>query len=188
MLVLVSWLIAAAWPQGPVVSLLSSEGVRWFFGQFTNNLAHPVVVWLLLLSLGWGALRQGGLGGRLKSIFRQVRTPFTYRERFALIVVGIELLLMLVVVALLTCIPHAVLLDVTGGLRSGAFPASLVPMVAFAMVVTGVTYGSLCDRFHSVYDVVDSLASGIRATAPWWLVAVVAMEFVASCHFVFFSV
>ena len=42
-LILVSWLITAAMPELFVRSLLSSEGIRWFFGQFTSNIGTSSV-------------------------------------------------------------------------------------------------------------------------------------------------
>ena len=48
-LVLASWLLSATMA-GNVRSLLSSEGVRWFFGGFTTMLASPWLVWLVLLA------------------------------------------------------------------------------------------------------------------------------------------
>ena len=60
-LVLVSWLITAAMPDVFPRSLLSPEGIRWFFGTFTANLQSPWLVWLLLISIAWGTLRASGL-------------------------------------------------------------------------------------------------------------------------------
>lgn len=53
-LVLASWLITAAMPDVFPRSLLSPEGIRWFFGTFTANLQSPWLVWLLLISIAWG--------------------------------------------------------------------------------------------------------------------------------------
>ena len=60
-LVLASWLITAAMPDVFPRSLLSPEGIRWFFGTFTANLQSPWLVWLLLISIAWGTLRASGL-------------------------------------------------------------------------------------------------------------------------------
>ena len=43
LLVIVSWLLSAAMMEG-VRSLLSSEGVRWFFGSFTMIVASPLLM------------------------------------------------------------------------------------------------------------------------------------------------
>ena len=49
LLMLTSWLLTAAMPEDYNRSLLSSEGIRWFFGQFQDHLASPVLVWLVLV-------------------------------------------------------------------------------------------------------------------------------------------
>ena len=51
LLFLVSWLVTAMMPDTAVHSLLSSEGIRWFFGSFVGNVASPVLVWLLILAM-----------------------------------------------------------------------------------------------------------------------------------------
>ena len=60
LLILVSWLLSATMTEG-VRSLLSTEGIRWFFGQFTSMQASPWLVWLLLLSVAWGSVSGSGL-------------------------------------------------------------------------------------------------------------------------------
>ena len=60
-LVLVSWLQTAAMPETFQRTLLNAEGIRWFFGRFTENLMQPMLVWLLLLCISLGALYRSGL-------------------------------------------------------------------------------------------------------------------------------
>ena len=57
LLVLASWLLTAAMPDEFSRSLLSAEGIRWFMGHFALNMSSVWLVWLLLFSLAWGALR-----------------------------------------------------------------------------------------------------------------------------------
>ena len=52
LLLLVSWLLSAVFPVSGIHSLLSGEGLRWFFGSFADMLATPVLVWILLRSMG----------------------------------------------------------------------------------------------------------------------------------------
>ena len=47
LLVLLSWLLSAMMTEG-VRSMLSSEGIRWFFGSFSEVVQTPLLVWLLL--------------------------------------------------------------------------------------------------------------------------------------------
>ena len=100
-LVLASWLITAAMPDVFPRSLLSPEGIRWFFGTFTANLQSPWLVWLLLISIAWGTLRASGL---LKYDHK------VYQQRNALRLVCLEFVLFIGVMLLLTLIPHAILL------------------------------------------------------------------------------
>ena len=59
MLIILSWLLSTAMMEG-VRSLLSSQGIRWYFGSFTSIMASPLLVWLLLLLSAWGCLQQSG--------------------------------------------------------------------------------------------------------------------------------
>ena len=54
-LILLSWLITAAFPELPIRSLLSSEGVRWFFGSFTANQLTPLLAWFITAAMAVGA-------------------------------------------------------------------------------------------------------------------------------------
>ena len=48
LLILASWIVTSVWRGAPLRSLISSEGIRWFFGEFVSNMASPLLVWLLL--------------------------------------------------------------------------------------------------------------------------------------------
>ena len=50
MLVLASWLMSAIEVEG-IRSLLSAEGIRWFFGSFVDGLQTEVLIWILLLTV-----------------------------------------------------------------------------------------------------------------------------------------
>lgn len=181
LLILVSWLLSATMTEG-VRSLLSTEGIRWFFGQFTSMQASPWLVWLLLLSVAWGSVSGSGL---IASLTRRGGTR-PYRERLAIRLAAVLLLLYVGVVIMLTAVPHAVLLSATGSLFPSAFSRSLVPLVAFGVVLLSVAFGFMSGRFSSLSDVVSSLTSGISAVAPLFLIYLLAQQLVQSLAFVFF--
>ena len=117
-LVFTSWLLSAMMREGIVRSILTSEGVRWFFSSFVDNLASPFLVWLVLVSFAVNAVRSSGvLRCRLS----------TYRQRVALWLVAIEMVVLVVLMLLLTLVPHAILRSVTGVLCPGPFAQSLIP-------------------------------------------------------------
>ena len=103
-LILVSWLLSATMTEG-VRSLLSGEGVRWFFGSFTDMVASPWLVWLLVVAMAGGCLWRSGLLHRSQSGYRE-RMAFRTALAFLVLYVG--------VILMLTIVPHAVLLSATG--------------------------------------------------------------------------
>ena len=146
-LVLLSWLLSATQTEG-VTSLLSSEGLRWFFGSFVSMLVSKWLVWLLLLSMAGGCLWQSGL---LKVSLNG------YRERIAFRTTLILFLLYVLVIVALTAVPHAQLLSATGRLFPSPFSRALVPVVAFGLLLHSAVYGWASGRFTSFADVIDSL-------------------------------
>ncbi len=174
-LVLFSWIWSAAFPDGRVRSLLSSEGLRWFFGHFSEVLASPLLVDLLLLGLAYGCLHRCGV----------LTYGNTYRERRALLMGVCLLACCAVALLLLTVLPHAVLLSATGHLFPSPFASSLLPVLAFAVVTASVLYGAVMEHFRSVSHVYEALLDGLRRIAPCLLFYLLLMQLYASVRFVF---
>ena len=177
LLILVSWLIAAAMPQSAVHSLLSNEGLRWLFGSLLQNLTTPVLPALLLVSMAWGSLDESGL--------LQLRRPMTYRQHFALRIVALELIVIVAALLLLTAIPHAPLLSATGVLFPSSFSDSLLPVLCLIVIIVSLTYGIASEKFSSSLMLLDAPVSGIRKASPLFLLYVIAAELYASFCFVF---
>lgn len=175
-LVLLSWLLSAAMPSTGVHSMLSSEGLRWLFGRFVSLLCHPVLVWLLLLSIAGGAVARCG-------IFHFSR--HSYRQRVALESALAFLALVVVAMLLLTLMPHAVLLSAVGTLFPSSFSHGLVPVTAFSLTTMSLIYGYLSGRFKGVGVLIDVLTDGVRAAAPLFVLYVQAVELLGSILFVF---
>ena len=188
-LIPVSWLIAAAWPDSMVRSLLSSEGIRWFFAHFTDNLLTPLLVWLLLFSMAVGALRESGLWQavlRLLNISHDDK-PLKFRQMLALRVVLLEILLYIIIMCLLTLVPHAVLLSVTGELFPSSFSASIVPTICFMLCLCSATYGYMAGELTSLKDIVRAMTVGIGQIGEVWLLYIFGVQLYFSLCFVFFA-
>ena len=183
LLILASWVVTAANLEINMRSLLSEEGVRWLFGHFTTNLLTPVLAWLLLLSIAYGALRCSGIFVPLRAIRKISQAP--YRQRFALQMVVLEILVVVIVLVLLTLMPHAPLLSVTGNLFPSSFSRSIVPVLAFCMTLFGLTYGAFSGSFTSLKDMFRALYAGVISAAPLFVVYVFAAELYFSILFVF---
>lgn len=180
-LLLFSWLITAAWPDAPLRSLLGSEGIRWFFGKLPDCIQHSGIVSLLMLCMAIGSLRKSGLAQGLRYWHHS-----DIRERTALRFVLGELIMVCVAIFFLTCIPHAILLSVSGTLLPSVYAESIVPTLSFVICTFSITYGLICNRLHNVSDCCRCIYYGIS-----WLSSVIALYVLSaavyhSVSFVFF--
>jgi aminobenzoyl-glutamate transport protein len=173
-LILVSWLLSATMTEG-VRSLLSSEGIRWFFGSFVGIMASPLLVWLLLSLIALGSLQKSGLLAMQQS----------YREKVALRSALLLLILYVVVILLLTVTPNAFLLSITGSLFPSAFSRSLVPVIAFGIVLMSISFGVMSGRINSLPAVLETLSFGISKGAELFVLYILIMQFYESLWFVF---
>lgn len=175
LLVVASWLYAAAFPSSSVRSLLSGEGVRFFMGRFSHFMSTPVLVWLLLLAMACGCLVASRLfDGRRGYSVRSART-------LTLLVTVV----MTVVVVMLTAVPHALLLSATGRLLPSPFLEALVPATAFVVLVASAVYGLTAGTFRSLHDVYSAMVAGLQSAAPLILFYVLVRQLYASLLFVF---
>ena len=174
-LILLSWILSAMRVDG-VRSLLSGEGVRWFFGNFTSMVASPWLAWLMLMLIALGCLQKCGLIGQ----------PHTsYRDRMALRLTIVFLVLYVGVVLLLTAVPHAVLLSSTGSLFPSPFSRSMIPILSFGIILVSITFGLVSGRFQTLSDIVDALSFGCRKGTPLFIFYILLIQFYESLRFVF---
>lgn len=175
LLVLISWLLSATQTEG-VRTLLSSEGVRWFLGQFSVFLLKPQLIWLLLLSMAFGCLWQSCL-------FRPSQTSF--RRQFALRLSAVVFVVQMASIALLIATPQAVLLSATGTLWPSPFSRALVPLAAIITINTSICYGLLSRTFTSVADIYESQKWGLSKAAPLMILYLIVVTLYESFRFVF---
>ncbi len=178
-LIIVSWLLSAMRLEG-VRSMLSSEGIRWFVGGFSDIVASPLLAWLLLALIAVGSVVQSGV----VALFRHKGLQ-SFRSKLALRVASVFLVLYTLVVCLLAFVPHAILLSVKGSLFPSAFSRSLVPIVCFGITLFSVVYGMMSGHKKTGEDIIDILSYGIRQGASLIVVYILAIQLYASLRFVF---
>lgn len=162
LVLILSWLLKAVWPEWPLRPLLSEEGVRWLFGHFTTNLLSPLLVWLLLGLCAISALRGSQLPGAIRRLGSW--SMMSYRERLALRSVLFELALVLVVLLLLTVPSHAILLNVSGSLFPSSFSASIFAVVCLALITASLTYALIAadgKKTGSIFHILTDQADGV---------------------------
>ena len=147
-LVIVSWLLSALRLEG-VRSLLSSEGIRWFVGGFSNIVASPLLAWLLLILIACGSIQQSGV----TSLFN-IKGSVSFRDRLALRVASVFIILYAIVICMLTIMPHAILLSVKGSLFPSAFSRSILPIVCFGVTLFSVVFYNYLHLCHPTLRIV----------------------------------
>ena len=179
LLVILSWLLSAMRVEG-VRSLISSEGIRWFFSSFSDLVASPVLVCLLVLMCALGCLQKS----RVTTIFSGKKS-INFRDRLALYVALAFLLIYVVIILLLTLMPHAILLSATGHLFPSAFSRSLVPIIAFGISIFSVAFGLMSGVMRNLSDILQALSFGIAKGAPLLVFYLFAVQLVGCLRFVF---
>ncbi len=193
-LILLSWLITAAFPELPIRSLLSSEGVRWFFGSFTANQLTPLLAWFITAAMAVGACvrsrlwaafctKMSGLLHRRDST--DGRQGLHYRERIGLRLALAEFMVYVIIMLLLTVVPHAILLSVTGELFPSAFSSSLIPSLSFVLIVMSLSYGVASGTVDSVARMHRVLVGGLEAGARIVPAYVIGVQLYMSLLYVF---
>lgn len=196
--VLLSWLVTAAMPDIALRSLISSEGTRWLFGQFVDNMAQPALVWLLLATMAVGAVQHSRIGDvfRRKRAGRQPQPSastidmpaaldMTWRQRAALRLVIAEVILMAIVLLLLTVTPHAVLLSVTGQLWPSSFSRAVIPLLCLGTCLLSVSYGVAAGTLPTLAAVFRALTFGVAEYRWVWPLYILAAELWFMVKFIF---
>lgn len=177
LVILLSWLLSVALPDLSVHSLLSSEGIRWFFGRFSYNIATPMTAWLIVATIAYGCLSSCGM--------LELRRPIDFRQRIALRFVVYEIIAFTAIILLLTLMPHAVLLSVDGNILSSSFINSFIPYVSFVVCVVSISYAYMSGKYSSKADIFNMLCEGSRKLAPVFVLYVLLAQLVYSILFVF---
>ena len=175
MVVILSWMIKTIYPDFNGRSLLSGEGVRWFLG----NVASNILVWIILIGLSWGAIH----ASHILQVFKRSHT-LSYRERLGFRVVLIEIMIWFIVIVLLSFIPHAAMLSITGQLFPSSFSKSIVPLIAFIALFSSITYGLIIRRLRKGNLIIEALSNGIKQIAPYIIIYIILVQLIYSIKFV----
>ena len=179
LLVFGSWTVSAVKPDWAMRSLLSAEGIRWFVGSLSVNLSGSPLLWILLLSMAYGAVQFGGLSDVVGK-----RGNLSFWEKVGLTAVLSELIILIAILLLFTLLPHAILLGVTGRLYPSSISQSLLPLLCLSVCLLSVTFGLVSGRLRTLLSVCRCLTVGISRTLPLLLVYLLGAEFYASLQFV----
>lgn len=162
--VLFSWLLSATSTGSSVRSLLSAEGLRWFWGTVLDGMSSPLLASLLLVAMTTGAAGGCGLWSSVRTALSGGRQ--TYRHHVALAVSLTLIVLLLAAYAAAGLAPHALLSGVTGSLWISPFLAGLLPAVCIAVMLGAIAYGFQTGTLTGVDDAFHPFVRGLKTAAP----------------------
>ena len=174
-----SWIVSAAIPDSQIRPLIGAGGLRWFFSSFTEDMASPILVYIILITLTVNVFINSGIC-ELFSLKRKMNM----QKKLALNVVLVELCTFIVLIVLLTAMPHAVLLSVTGELFPSSLSKGLIPMLCFIVTILSISYGLVSGCIKGVYDIWDSMTTGVNFLPAVCFVYILLLQFVSSLSYV----
>lgn len=194
-LILLSWLVTAAFPELPMRSVLSSEGIRWFFGSFVSNQLSPLLIYFIMAVMAVGACVRSRLYDALRETLSNTRSSLTtssnhqhkvhYREKVGLRIALVEFIVYVIIMVLLTAVPHAILLSVTGQLFPSSFSSSFIPSLSLIIIIMSLTYGVASGTIDSVAKMHKVLVGGLEVGSRLVPTYVVGIQLYMSIKYVF---
>ena len=194
-LILLSWLVTAAFPELPMRSVLSSEGIRWFFGSFVSNQLSPLLIYFIMAVMAVGACVRSRLYDALRETLSNTRSSLTtssnhqhkvhYREKVGLRIALVEFIVYVIIMILLTAVPHAILLSVTGQLFPSSFSSSFIPSLSLIIIIMSLTYGVASGTIDSVAKMHKVLVGGLEVGSRLVPTYVVGIQLYMSIRYVF---
>ena len=178
LLVIGSWLVSILFPALEVRSMISGEGARWFLGTYSSFLASAPTSWMVIIGVTWGVMSESGM---IRCVADKHRK---YRERLALYSAIVLFSLYVIAVALLSVVPHAVLLSADGNLFPSPFSRSIIPLSGFGLFLSSAIFGIISGNTPRPSDVVLAMLSGITSVAPILVIWLFLSQFVMSLRFV----
>lgn len=196
--IFVSWIGSALSPDSGIHSLLSPEGVRWFVGDFASVLATPVLVYIILVGITIGIVRQSGVVTSIRTVLSGLHDATSstlegkegdffyarYSERLGLRMALATFVVIIIVIALFTFLPHAVLINSHGYILGSSFSRGIIPMMCFCCSLSAVVYGAITSRFHSLSSYVDAVSSGITISSRYILLYLLAAHLFFSIRYI----
>lgn len=184
-LVLTSWLLTAAMPDMPYRSLLNPSGIRWFLHNYSVKMSSPLLLHMILVAVAIGSFVNGGLWSALNQLFTKKRSEITSQQSFGLTTALGLLIIEVLVLLALTFLPNAILLSITGKIYPSSLSEGIVPILAFMVISISIAYSLFSGRFHSVYEVGESMTSACEWLMPFLLLYLFGAVFYHSFIYVF---
>lgn len=159
--ILSSWILSAIFPEANIYSLISSEGIRWFSSNCVDILDSHYLVWIILISISYGALKQSGVLEVLEK-----KHSLKYRERIAIYFMLFVIAIYIILVMSLILMPRSILLSATGEIWPSPFSKAIVPIVTIGICLFSVVFSVVSGKAKNIAFIINSLINGIATFSP----------------------
>ena len=171
------------------------RAVRWFFGSFVSNQLSPLLIYFIMAVMAAGACIRSRLYTALRAMLSNVRSSLTnssnnryrfhYREKAGLRVALVEFIAYVIIMILLTAVPHAILLSVTGQLFPSSFSSSFIPSLSLIIIIMSLTYGVASGTIDSVAKMHKILVGGLEVGSRLVPTYLIGIQLYMSIRYVF---
>lgn len=172
-IIVASWICSVLFPDSGIVSMISSEGVRWIVGSYANMLSTPYLIYIILIGMTVGIVQRSGLldvirNKRISSgSSDDVNNIMTrYSERLAIRLAVAAFVVGVIVISLLTFVPHAILINSNGDVFDSSFSRGFIPMICLVISVSAGIYGLCTSHITFHRSIADAFTYGIARIAP----------------------
>ena len=159
-----------------VEGLLTSRGIRWMCSSIVTNFASVPLAQIVLGLMAISVLRDSGIFGTLGG-------HISMRQKRALQITGIAVLVVVALFLLLIFMPDAVLLSAFGTISNSALSKGGYGLIACLAILAGNVYGYISGRFVAVRDHVQAHVSIFSSLGGCFLLLFLASQLVGCVEF-----
>lgn len=169
LLLFISWVLSV-YVDG-VQGLLTTRGIRWMCVNIVPNFSSVHIAKILLGLMALSVLRASG-------ILQAFRSHISLKQRRALQITGVSVVVVLILFSLLLLLPDPVLLSAFGTLHNSAFSKGFFGLLACLAIFVGNVYGYTSGRFTTMRDFMQAHASLFAAIPNYFVMLFMASQFV----------
>ena len=173
-LLFASWVISI-YVDG-VEGLLTPHGIRWMCSSIVSNFTSVPLAQIILGLMALSVLRESG-------IFLTLRGHVSLKQKRALQITGVFVLIILCLFSLLLLLPNAVLLSAFGTYSHSAFSKGMYGLMACLAIFVGNVYGYTSGKLVSTLDFLRAHTAIFSTVANCFIFLFLASQFVGCLHF-----
>lgn len=173
-LLLASWVLSV-YVDG-VQGLLTTRGIRWLCVNIVPNFATVHLAKILFGLMALSVLHESG-------IIKTLRGHISLKQKRALQITGVSVLLILCLFSLLLFLPDAVLLSAFGTFANSPLSKGMAGLIALLVICVGNIYGYTSGRFTTIHDFVQAHVSIFSTVANYFVMLFLASQFIGCLNF-----